>query len=130
MFLSASATTNLDDVGVLFTLGQLLWVCGAILTISAVVAILVKVYKWLRTPENTQNEEIRNLQEHQKEQDSRMDKFEEYFKKDKDAIDNIEAGNKVVQQSILVLMNHAINGNDIDNLKEGRDRLEKYLIER
>lgn len=50
--------------------------------------------------------------------------------KDKNRIDSLEAGNKVICRGILALLSHEINGNSADKLKDAKDELTNYLIER
>ena len=55
-----------------------------------------------------------------------MDKLD----RDKTRIDSLEAGNKVICRGILALLSHEINGNSADKLKDAKDELTNYLIER
>jgi hypothetical protein len=55
-----------------------------------------------------------------------MDKLD----RDKNRIDSLEAGNKVICRGILALLSHEINGNSADKLKDAKDELTNYLIER
>jgi hypothetical protein len=50
--------------------------------------------------------------------------------RDKNRIDSLEAGNKVICRGILALLSHEINGNSADKLKDAKDELTNYLIER
>ena len=50
------------------------------------------------------------------------------FKKDKERIDSLEDGNKVLMRGILAMLNHEITGNSIDKLTTARDERTKYLI--
>lgn len=59
--------------------------------------------------------------------------FAEYdarFGRDKQRLDSIEEGNKVTQKALLALLSHAIDGNNVDEMKEAKISLQKYLIER
>lgn len=59
--------------------------------------------------------------------------FVEYdarFGRDKTKIESIEEGNKVTQQAILALLNHAIDGNNEEEMNAARKDLNKYLINR
>lgn len=125
-----AAVADIEQTAVTVSIAQFLWFCGALAIIATAVGIIVKIVKWIKSPEDKQNAEIKAIREYQKKQDERMDEFEDYLRKDKEAISSIKRGNVVVQQGILALMNHAINGNDIDKLEESRDRLQEYLIER
>ena len=54
----------------------------------------------------------------------------EKLDKDKKRIDSLEDGNKVICRGILALLSHEINGNSADKLKDAKDELTNYLIER
>lgn len=59
--------------------------------------------------------------------------FVEYdarFGRDKAKIESIEEGNKVVQKSILALLEHSIDGNNTEGLKKAKNELSQYLIDR
>lgn len=45
-------------------------------------------------------------------------------------IAEIEQGNKVVLNSLLAIMKHDIDGNNIDALKDASEELQRYLIQR
>jgi hypothetical protein len=45
-------------------------------------------------------------------------------------IEAIEEGNKVTQRALLALLNHAIDGNDVDEIKEASKKLNEYLLNR
>lgn len=60
-------------------------------------------------------------------------KFEAYdrnFDNDLKRIKSMEEGNMVVQQALLALLKHAIDGNEVESLKEASNDLTKYLIKR
>ena len=40
----------------------------------------------------------------------------------------IENSNKMVLQSLLVIINHEITGNGIENMKKARDELQEFII--
>ena len=42
----------------------------------------------------------------------------------------VEDSNKMILQCLLVIINHDITGNGIDKLKDTRDKLQEYLIEK
>lgn len=57
--------------------------------------------------------------------------FTEYdarFGRDKQKIEAIEEGNRVTQQALLALLEHSIDGNNIEALKEAKAKLSNYLI--
>lgn len=108
-----------------FTLAQLwadmLAVAGAIVAISAAVAVLAKVVAKFKKPNTDQNKRLDALEAWRKDADG-------YFKADKQRLDGIEAGNRVTQQAILALLDHSIDGNNIEQMQDAKVDLQKYLI--
>ena len=99
----------------------ILWVCGAIVSVSAAVAVIIKVVQKAKAPEKTQNERIDKLEK-------KVEKFEQLFDNDNKRLQKLEEGNRVTQQAILALLSHALNGNDVDSLQKAKAKLEDYLI--
>lgn len=60
----------------------------------------------------------------------RFSLYDDHFAKDLGRIEKIEEGNKVTQQALLALLNHAIDGNDIEEVKNASKDLTNYLIRR
>lgn len=60
----------------------------------------------------------------------RFSTYDDHFAKDLGRIEKIEEGNKVTQQALLALLNHAIDGNDIAEVKKASKDLTDYLIRR
>ena len=49
---------------------------------------------------------------------------------DNKRLNDIEESNRMILQSLLVIINHEITGNGIEKMKDARDKLQEYLIER
>lgn len=102
--------------------------CSALITLSAAAVIIINAIKKLKEPENAQNHKIQDLEERMNKFEDRLTKHEEYFNNDNKRLLAIEEGNRVTQKALLALMSHAINGNDVDKLKEAENSLREYLI--
>lgn len=100
-----------------------LWVCGAIVSVSAAVTIIVKVVQKIKAPEKSQNERISKLEKE-------AERFRQLFDNDNQRLKTLEEGTIITQQSILALLSHAINGNDVESLKDAKNDLERYLTRR
>ena len=111
----------MGDTAITFTLADVLWLCGAVCTIAAAIAVFYKAVAKAQEPEHVQNQRLDALEK-------KVDKFAEFFDRDKRRLDSLDEGNRVTQQALLALMSHAINGNDIDRLSRARDDLESYLV--
>lgn len=55
---------------------------------------------------------------------------DEKLKRDKERLDILEDGNKVICRGILALLSHEINGNSTDKLKASQSEITNYLIDR
>lgn len=99
----------------------LMVICGAIVTLSAAIAVVVKVVNKAREPEHSQNERIDALEK-------KVERFEQLFDNDNKRLIELEKGNRVMQQGMLALLSHALNGNDVDSLKKAKEDLQQYLI--
>jgi len=99
----------------------LLWVCGAIISISSATAIIIKLVQKAKQPERNQDKRIEELERLVK-------RHEQLFNNDNTRLNELEEGNRVTQQALLALLSHSINGNDTDKLTKARDDLQQYLI--
>lgn len=58
----------------------------------------------------------------------KVERHERLLNNDDERLKEVEASNKMILQSLLVLINHDITGNGIDSLKKTRDELNEYLV--
>ena len=107
-----------------------MWACSTLITISAAVAVIVNIVKKIKEPETLQNKKIDEMSKRQDTFDSRLLKCEERFDKADDKIESFEDGQRITQQSLLALLSHAINGNDVGELKKAYSDLKKYLVDK
>lgn len=52
------------------------------------------------------------------------------FRSDKNRLDEIENGNRVTQMAILALLDHGIDGNNLEQMKQAKEDLQRHLVER
>lgn len=122
------------DNMITFTPAQLiafiLAICGAIVTISAAIGVIVKAIDKARAPEKEQNERLDAHEKRLNAHDEIIEKFKEYFDNDDRRFKEIEKSNKITQSALLALLKHSISGEDIKSLKDAEKSLEEYLIEK
>ena len=70
-------------------------------------------------------------------QDARLDELEEWRRtvdgkldKDKGRLDNIEAGDRAIQRALLALLDHGIDGNNVEQMQHAKEELQNHLINR
>lgn len=115
------------DSKIIFTPEQLvsalLAICAAVISISAAINAAAQWVNKLSKPEKRQNERITACEEE-------LEKHSEFIQSSDERLESIETALKVNQKSMLALLKHAINGNDIDQLKKAERDLEEYLVEK
>lgn len=113
----------MGEATITFSVSDIVWICGAICTIAAAIAVFYRAIAKAHEPEHIQDQRLDALEKQVK-------KFAEYLDRDNRRLNALDEGNRVTQQALLALMSHAINGNDIDKLSKAKDDLESYLINR
>lgn len=103
---------------------------GAIVTIGAVTTLIFKLFNKVREPETKQNERLDAIEERLDAQDETIETFRQYFTNDDNRFKAIERSNKITQGALLALLKHALNGNDVNSLRDAEKQLEAYLIDK
>ena len=96
---------------------------SAIVLLSNAAEKIVKAWQAAKAPNVKQDEDIKELQEWRKEVDKRLDKGGHHF-------DAIDASNRVTQLALLALLDHGIDGNNIDQMQHAKEELQTHLINR
>lgn len=73
---------------------------------------------------------VKNYQDKQKEVDERIKKIEEHQDNDNKKLNRLEADTKQILLSVNALLNHSIDNNHNEQLKERKQELDAYLIKR
>ena len=94
-----------------------------IITVGAVVTLFLTVGKAAQKPNQTQDQ---RLDEH----DKRLRDIEERLDIGNKHFEQVDKGERVTQKALLALMSHALDGNDVDKLKDAKDALETYLLDK
>ena len=109
-------------------------VCGAIITISGAVAVIVKFVEHSKEPNKKQDERISALEADVKKINDRLHLGNVRFQTDAERVDSLESQmkstNKVIIESLQALTAHAIDGNNTQELKEAKRSLDDYLLNR
>ncbi len=101
----------------------ILAICGAITAVAAAVTVIVSIVKKAKAPNEMQNSRIDKLEE-------RINNHDSLFDTDNKRLQDIEQGNRVMQQALLALLSHSIDGNDVESLRKAKEIMQQYLIER
>ena len=96
-------------------------IASAIVLLSNATEKIVKAVKAAKAPETAQNKKISDME-------IRLKKVEDKLEQDKKRIDDANNCNHVLTKGMLALLDHGINGNNIDQMKDARHDVETYLI--
>lgn len=91
---------------------QIIWFCSFVAGLWG----LWKIVKEARKP----NDDLK----------AKVEKHDQLLDKDNKRLEAVEASNRMILQSLLVIINHEITGNGVEKMKTVRDSLEEYLIKR
>lgn len=59
-----------------------------------------------------------------------VDEHSRLLESDNKRLKEVEESNRLILQSLLVIVNHEISGNGIEGMKKTRDELQEYLVNR
>lgn len=96
--------------GITINTEQIIYIC----TLVAAVWAVYKIYKEIKKPNDDIKETVKT--------------HEDKIKLEEERLKEQEETNRMILQCMLDLINHEITGNGIDKLKERRDSLQEFLI--
>ena len=112
----------------------ILVICGAIITVSGAISVIINLANKAKEPNKMQDQRIAALEEKVSEITDRLEKGDRHFDSDQERMDALERSmketNRVIIESLQALTAHAIDGNNSQELKEAKKRLDDYLIKK
>lgn len=96
---------------------------AGVIALGGAGTIFVALYRWTKKPDVNRDALI-------KEHGEKLDKDYESIQYLQEKQKKTEQDMQILMQSMLALMSHAIDGNHMEDLKQTRDDLQKYLIRR
>lgn len=112
----------------------ILVICGAIITVSGAISVIINLANKAKEPNKMQDQRIKALEEKVSDITDRLEKGDRHFDSDQERMDALERSmketNRVIIESLQALTAHAIDGNNSQELKEAKKRLDDYLIKK
>lgn len=109
-------------------------VCGAIVAVSAAVAVVIKIIDHFKAPDKMQDKRISDLEENVNEIKKRLDDGNKHFEESDKQLAKLEASihksNKLVIESLKVLIEHDIGGDHIEDLRNTSHKIDQFLLEK
>lgn len=98
-------------------------VAAAVILLANAAEKIVAIWRTIRAPDTAQNGRLANLE-------GDVAKIKGYLENDKKRLDTLSEGDKLTKRSLLALLNHGIDGNNVTQMKDAKKELEDYLIDR
>lgn len=116
-------------------------VCGGIIALSGAGAVITGIIHKAKAPNEKQNEriaanetEINNVKEDIKKINERLDldnnRFADFTDKMNEIEQTVKNTNKIIVTSLQALTTHAIDGNNVEQLKKAEQTLNDYLVDK
>ena len=99
-------------MGFTITSDQIIWLCAFVVGLWGV----WKIVKEIRKP----NDDLK----------ATVARHDQLLADDNRRINDMQESNQMMLKSMLVIINHEITGNGLEKMKETRDELQEYLINR
>lgn len=94
---------------------------SALVLIANAAEKIVLAVKAAKAPELKQDEEIQKLKADVKDIKAKLEK-------DKARLDDSQNANHITQEALLALLEHGLNGNNVEQMNKAKDKLQNYLI--
>ena len=96
---------------------------SAVVLLSNAAEKIVAAVKTAKAPNLQQNERLDALEEWRREVDRKLTN-------DNDRLGEIEKGDRATQRALLALLDHGIDGNNIEQMQHAKEELQNHLINR
>ena len=96
---------------------------SAIVLLSTAAEKIVQAFRAAKAPGAKQDERIAALEEWKKRVDNKLDR-------DNARLSSIEEGNRASQRALLALLDHGIDGNNVEQMQHAKEALQNHLINR
>lgn len=112
----------------------ILALCGGIVAVSAAFAVVIRLIEHFKQPDKRQDDRITSLEKEVESIDTRLRDGDRHFEDYDTQLKELEAGlkkrDKVMIESLQVLIEHSIDNNNISGLKEQKHKIDNFLLEK
>ena len=93
---------------------------------TAVMIFGEKIFGWFKKAKGPHDEHVKQVQSHEEKLTNDFKLLQEIRAEQQ----NIKTGQQLNTRVLLQILNHIIEGNHVENLRESRDFINRYLVER
>ena len=96
---------------------------SAVVLLSNAAEKIAKAAQAAKAPNIKQDERITAVEHH-------LEEVDKFLAGDKKRLDALDDGNRATQRAILALLDHGIDGNNIEQMQHAKEALQNHLINR
>lgn len=111
-------------------LTMMLSVCGALVSISAAIAVVVKFNNFLKKPNKDQDARIDKLEERLKTVEGRCDTFDKQLEGVKKHLNSLDESINMLLRAEFAQLGHNLNGDNVEQMQRAFDDIQEFLFKR
>lgn len=111
-------------------LTMMLSVCGALVSISAAIAVLVKFNNFLKKPNKDQDARIDKLEGRLKTVEGRCDTFDKQLEGVKKHLNSLDESINMLLRAEFAQLGHNLNGDNVEQMQRAFDDIQEFLFKR
>lgn len=96
---------------------------SAVVLLSNAIEKIAKAWQAAKAPNARQDDRLKALEDWKEEVDGKLTHDHERF-------ESLDSGNRVTQRALLALLDHGIDGNNIEQMQHAKEELQNHLINR
>ena len=104
-------------------------ICYLIAAVAAAAGAISLLINKLRAPDRGRDKRIEECEKRIDEATEKIEKLSLYVHRDFVHFEELEKSNKVFQRGMLALVNHSIDGNNVEELKAVSDEIKKDIFD-
>ena len=111
-------------------LTMMLSVCGALVSISAAIAVVVKFNNFLKKPNKDQDARIDKLEGRLKTLEGRCDTFDKQLEGVKKHLNSLDESINMLLRAEFAQLGHNLNGDNVEQMQRAFDDIQEFLFKR
>ena len=109
---------------------MMLSVCGALVSISAAIAVVVKFNNFLKKPNKDQDARIDKLEGRLKTVEGRCDTFDKQLEGVKKHLNSLDESINMLLRAEFAQLGHNLNGDNVGQMQRAFDDIQEFLFKR
>ncbi len=109
---------------------MMLSVCGALVSISAAIAVVVKFNNFLKKPNKDQDARMDKIEGRLKTVEGRCDTFDKQLEGVKKHLNSLDESINMLLRAEFAQLGHNLNGDNVEQMQRAFDDIQEFLFKR